>query len=65
MVIILFKLKKIMMNLIFAFVSLYTVNLFTVNFDIMVPISILGLIIISFLGLPGLITYCLIVIKYL
>ncbi len=65
MVIILFKLKKVMMNLIFAFVSLYTVNLFTVNFDIMVPISILGLIIISFLGLPGLITYCLIVIKYL
>ncbi|MCX4364501.1 MAG: pro-sigmaK processing inhibitor BofA family protein [Bacilli bacterium] len=60
-----FKLKKVMMNLIFAFVSLYTVNLFTVNFDIMVPISILGLIIISFLGLPGLITYCLIVIKYL
>lgn len=65
MVIILFRLKKIMMNLIFAFVSLYTVNIFTVNFDIIVPISVLGLIIITFLGLPGLITYCLIVIKYL
>lgn len=53
------------MNLIFAFVSLYTVNLFTVNFDIIVPISFLGLVTIAFLGLPGLITYCLIVIKYL
>lgn len=60
-----FKLKKILMNLIFAFVSLYTVNLFTVNFDIIVPISFLGLVTIAFLGLPGLITYCLIVIKYL
>ena len=65
MVIILFKIKKILMNLIFAFVSLYTVNVFTINFDIMIPISIFGLIVISFLGLPGLITYCLIVIKYL
>lgn len=65
MVIILFKIKKLLMNLIFAFVSLYTVNVFTINFDIMVPISIFGLIIITLLGLPGLITYCLIVIKYL
>lgn len=65
MVIILLKLKKVLMNLVFAFISLYTVNLFTVNFDIIIPISILGLVIISFLGLPGLITYCLIVIKCL
>ncbi len=65
MVIILFKIKKLLMNLIFAFVSLYTVNLFTVNFDIVVPIGIFGLGLIAFLGLPGLITYCLIVIKYL
>lgn len=65
MVIILFKIKKLLMNLIFAFISLYTVNLFTVNLDIIVPISIFGLIIITLLGLPGLITYCLIVIKCL
>lgn len=54
-----------MMNLIFSFVSLYTVNLFTINLNIIIPISLFGLTIITFLGLPGLITYCLIIIKYL
>ncbi len=60
-----FKIKKMLMNLVFAFVSLYTVNLFTVNFNIIVPISIFGLVMIMFLGFPGLIIYCLIVLKCL
>ena len=60
-----FKIKKMLMNLVFAFVSLYTVNIFTVNFNIIVPISIFGLVMIMFLGLPGLIIYCLIVLKCL
>ncbi len=59
------KIKKLFLNLIFSFVSLYTVNLFTNAFDIIIPISISGIVIITFLGMPGFVMYCLIVIKYL
>ncbi len=59
------KIKKLLFNLIFSFVSLYTVNLFTNAFNIMIPISITGVLIITLLGMPGFVMYCLIVIKYL
>lgn len=57
--------KKRLLNIIFAVVSLYTINLFTINFNIMIPLNIFSVLLVSLLGLPGLAVYCLIIIKYM
>lgn len=57
--------KKVLLNIIFAFISLYTVNLFTMNFGVMIPLNIFSIVLVTILRLPGLAVLCLIIIKYM
>lgn len=57
--------KQILKNIIVSFIYIYGVNLFVVNLGYVVPINVMSILIITFLGLPGLIVYSLLAIKYM
>ena len=48
--------KKIVKRLIFSFVILYTVGMVLNFLNIFVPINIFSLLVVSFLGFPGMIS---------
>lgn len=49
------KVSYILKKIIFAFLLIYTYNLFAVSFNLVIPINIFTIIILSFLDAPGLI----------
>ena len=49
-------LKKIVKRLIFSFVVLYTVGIVLNFLDIFVPINMFSLLVVSFLGFPGMLS---------
>ena len=57
--------KQIFKNIILSFIYIYGVNLFVVNLGYIVPINFMSVLIITFLGVPGLIVYSLLAIKYM
>jgi len=48
--------KKIIKRLIFSFVILYTVGMVLNFLNIFVPINLFSLLVVSFLGFPGMIS---------
>ena len=49
------KISKILKKIIFSFLLLYTYNLVAVSFNLIIPINIFTIGILSFLDAPGLI----------
>ncbi len=54
---------KVVKKVAFSFFSLYGYNLIAIQFNLLVPINIITVLLVSILGMPGLVL--LILLKYL
>ncbi len=50
------KLLKVVKRVIFAFLLLYGLNLLVNSFDVLIPINVLTISLVSVLGVPGLVS---------
>ena len=54
------RIFRLMRKIIFAFILLYTYDIIAVSFDLMIPINIITIGILTLLDIPGLILLALI-----
>lgn len=57
--------KKMLKNMILSTITIYSINLITVHLNFIIPLNYCSLLITSLLGLPGLMSYTLLALKYM
>lgn len=57
--------KRLIKNMIVSFFSIYSINLVTTHIDFLIPINYFSILFTTFLGMPGLIVYALLLFKFL
>ena len=58
------KIKKILKNVLFSTITIYSLNIILVKLGYYVPINYFSLIVTSILGFPGLIIYGILAYKF-